>query len=40
MTEQILYGERKVTLEPAEVWFSWLIASVIMGALAVLSLVL
>ena len=40
MTEQILYGERKVTLEPTEVWLAWLTASVILGTLAVLSLVL
>jgi len=40
MTEQILYGERKVTLEAAEVWFSWLIAGVILASLAVVSLAL
>ena len=40
MTEQILYGERKVTLEPSEVWLSWLIASVVLAALAVFSLAL
>ncbi|MDH3451419.1 MAG: hypothetical protein OEN20_03295 [Gammaproteobacteria bacterium] len=40
MTEQILYGERKLTLDASEVWFSWLIASVILAALAVFSLAL
>ncbi|MDH3715263.1 MAG: hypothetical protein OET44_15615 [Gammaproteobacteria bacterium] len=40
MTEQILYGERKLTLEPSEVWFSWVIASVILATLAVFSLAL
>lgn len=38
MTEQILYGERKVTLETSEVWFSWVIASVILASMAVVSL--
>ena len=40
MTKEILYGERKVTLDASEVWFAWLIASVLLGALTLLSLVL
>ncbi len=37
MTNEILYGERKVTLEASEVWFTWLIASVLLGALGLIS---
>ena len=37
MTNEILYGERKVTLEASEVWFTWLIAGVLLGALALIS---
>jgi len=40
MIEQILYGERKLTLEPSEVWISWLTCSVILASMAVISLAL